>query len=150
MTKISGAFSVLSFIVLLGLTGCAQSPVRAVVPLPASDINEVARQSPLELQALQSRDFQALKARSNSTGGTAFLSGSARGDAGVSGRSQRTLTIILKFLDGKAKPLSTMHRRFNSPETLGGLMTLLAIIQNERIMLTNHRHNCQKVLTSLC
>jgi hypothetical protein len=63
MTKISRAWSVLSLIVVLGLTGCAQSLVRAVIPPPASNISEVTRQSPLELQALQSRDFQVSKAR---------------------------------------------------------------------------------------
>jgi len=42
-------------------------------------------------------------AYSNSSGGAVLIIGSVRGDAGVSSRSQRTLTIILKFVDGKVK-----------------------------------------------
>jgi hypothetical protein len=38
---------------------------------------------------------------SNSAGGAALLLGTVSGSAGVSSRSQRTLTIILKFTDGK-------------------------------------------------
>lgn len=38
---------------------------------------------------------------SNSAGGAALLLGTVNGSAGVSSRSQRTLTIILKFTDGK-------------------------------------------------
>jgi outer membrane protein assembly factor BamE (lipoprotein component of BamABCDE complex) len=42
-------------------------------------------------------------AYSNSSGGAILIVGSVRGDAGVSSRSQRTLTIILKFVDGKVR-----------------------------------------------
>ena len=42
-------------------------------------------------------------AYSNNSGGAVLLLGSVRGDAGVTSRSQRTLTIILKFVDGKVK-----------------------------------------------
>ena len=42
-------------------------------------------------------------AYSNSSGGAVLILGAVRGDAGVSSRSQRTLTIILKFVDGKVK-----------------------------------------------
>jgi outer membrane protein assembly factor BamE (lipoprotein component of BamABCDE complex) len=38
---------------------------------------------------------------SNSAGGAALLLGTVSGSSGVSSRSQRTLTIILKFTDGK-------------------------------------------------
>ena len=38
---------------------------------------------------------------SNSAGGAALLLGTVSGSAGVSSRSQRTITIILKFTDGK-------------------------------------------------
>jgi len=40
-------------------------------------------------------------AYSNSSGGAALVLGTVNGNAGVSSRSQRTLTIVLKFVDGK-------------------------------------------------
>jgi outer membrane protein assembly factor BamE (lipoprotein component of BamABCDE complex) len=42
-------------------------------------------------------------AYSNSSGGAALILGTVSGNAGVSSRTQRTLTIILKFVDGKVK-----------------------------------------------